>query len=221
MELHENENIPIFAPVELLRATTRNTHIETATRTVEEFFFGEKATFARHAFDFINARFFHGQLPWALILWGLTPHGHCLGLTWSNLSKPPLITLHPSMLGGTEKLNPWGVSHHLLGKCYAYDTLLHECMHVSVNYLLGGSGDGESSHNCPAWIAELNRIAPMLGFHDVQAEMTKPGRVKGETKVKRLTTGNIPLKVVSRFPRSLREHYQDFSFYEKRVLPWE
>lgn len=37
-----------------------------------------------------------------------------------------------------------------LGWRYALDTLLHECMHVSVAYRLGGS-TGPTSHNCDAW----------------------------------------------------------------------
>jgi hypothetical protein len=221
MDLQDNVNVPLFSPVDLLHPTTRNTHIETATRYVEEHFFSEKAKFARHAFDYINERFFHGQLPWTLILWGLTAHGKCLGQTVSNLRKPPVITLHPSLLGGTEKTNPWQVHPRHLGQCYAFDVVLHECMHVSVEYLLGGQQGGESSHNCPAWIAELNRIAPMLGFPEVKAEMTKPARVKGEAKVKRITKGNIPLDVISRFPYALRQHYRDLSFYEHCVLPWD
>jgi hypothetical protein len=223
MDLHENGHIPIFSPVEVLRPTTRNTHIETATRYVEEHFFGDKATFARQAFDYINDRFFHGQLPWTLIIWGLTAHGHCLGQTHADLNAPPLITLHPSLLGGKEKVNPWGIPSRLLGHCYAFDVVLHECMHVSVLYLLGGQRGGDSSHNCPAWVAEVNRIAPMLGFPDVKAEMTKVARVKeaSGSAIQRVNKGNIELKEFARFPHGVRSHYQDFSFYEKRILPWE
>jgi hypothetical protein len=205
----------------LLLRIARNSELETATRLVEQHFYGELAVFARRAFDDINLRFFGGRLPWTLILWGLTAHGHCLGVTYSNVQKPPIITLHPSLLGGREKESPWGIPARYLGQCYAYEVLLHECMHVSVHYLLGGEGNGESSHNNPAWVAEVNRIAPLLGLTGVNAAITKPMRIKGEAKVKRGTLGNVPLDLLSRFPHSLRVARGECGFYERGILPWQ
>lgn len=207
---------------ELLRGAASNTStLEAATREVEAHFYGKKAVFARRAFEDINARFFGGRLPWSLILWGLTPHGGCVGYTVANVSKPPIILLHPSILGGTEKANPWGIPARYLGRCYAYDVLLHECMHVAVSYLLGGGADGETSHNNPTWVAEVNRIAPLLGFTDVEAAITKPMRIKGQAKVRRGTLGNVSLDALSCFPYGLRQLRGDCSFYERGMLPWE
>jgi len=101
--------------------------------------YGGLGVFAYQAFEYINATFFDDRLPWPLILWQITAHGKCLGFTKSRPEKSPVIALHPSLLGGTEKENPWNIDPELLGQCCAYETLLHECIHVSVNYLLGGS----------------------------------------------------------------------------------
>jgi hypothetical protein len=59
-------------------------------------------------FAAIHAQYFADALPWPLILWGLTPHGHCLAFTRAGQATPPMILLHPSLLGGTEKDDPWG-----------------------------------------------------------------------------------------------------------------
>jgi hypothetical protein len=210
--------------------TEQPANLEEATRLTERHFFGAKGVFARQAFDYINATFFDGRLPWTLILWAITPHGGCLGSTRSreHSNEPPIVTLHPSLLGGSESANPWGVSSDLLGVCYAFDVLLHECIHVSVHYLLGGA-QGPTSHNNPQWIAEVNRIAPLLGLK-VQAERSKVKRipVEGEptkhgkqpTTVKRVSEGNIPFKAVSTFPHGVRWYLGCMDFYEHNVLPF-
>jgi hypothetical protein len=187
-----------------------------ACKRIAGFYWARKGLWAYEAFEFINATYFDGKLPWPFIQWGLTPHGHCLGFTQSS-DDPPVITLHPSVLGGTEKEDPWSVPPPWLGACYAFDVLLHETMHVSVAYLLGGWRDkGHTSHNNTAWIAEVNRLAPLLGLHGVQAAMKKPKRLpipglttktgKPATKVVRVTDGNVPHGAVATFPYGVRMH---------------
>ena len=133
------------------------------------------------------------------------------------------------MFGFRELQNPWGIDTAWLGRRLVFDALLHETMHASVHYRLGG-WEGESSHNNPQWIAEVNRIAPLLGFKDAFAGMQKPKRVpipgektktgKPKTKVKKVTDGNIPFNTVASFPLGLRRHFKKANqFYTRGRLP--
>jgi hypothetical protein len=206
------------------------TGLEAATRLVERHFYGKKGAFARQSFDYINAQFFDNRLPWTLIIWTLTAHGHCLAFTSSGQTTEPIIGLHPSLLGGTESDSPWGFPPELLGYCFAYDSMVHECIHVSVEYLLGGA-HGPSSHNCPEWISEVNRIAPLLGFTGIEAGMSKTKRVavdgtptrrgKQPSKVVRVDEGNVPFALaVAGFPRGLRYYLKQLDFYKRNILPF-
>jgi hypothetical protein len=164
---------------------------------------GPKGEWAYDAFEVINAKYFGGGLPYPKIQWALTAHGRCLGFTRSS-SRPPVITLHPSLFAGTEKDDPWRIDPGWLGPTYAFDILTHELIHVSVEYLIG-RGKGTTSHNCEGWIGEVNRLIPLLGFDGVEAGKSTTARVDG--KVKRITTGNVPFEpAVSTFPYGLRRH---------------
>jgi hypothetical protein len=188
-----------------------------ATLLVAEHYHGPRGLLGYGLFEAVNAHLFASALPWPWVTWALAPHGQCLGLT--NSSRQPIITLHPSVLGGTEKRAPWGMQPAWLGVLYALDVMIHECMHVAVNYLRGGCQGGESSHNNPAWIAEVNRIAVLLGFADVQAGMSSPKRA-GKT-LKRHTMGNIPFKVAATFPHALRaERGEADAYYRAKVFPF-
>jgi hypothetical protein len=182
---------------------TRNNVLQDATRLIAETYHGACGTWAYDTFDEINRSYFQNALPWPLITWALTAHGHCLGLTQSDLV--PVITLHPSLLGGTEQKNPWGVPAGWLGYRYARDVLLHECIHVSVAYLLGGRM-GPTSHNCSNWIAEVNRLAPLLKL-PVTAARSKSVRVRdgnGMSHVKRQSASTVPFKAITTFPYGVR-----------------
>ena len=210
---------------------TNHSEIEAACKLLAEHYYGKPGTLAYEAFDHINATFFDGNLPAPNIQWLLTPYGRCLGLTGFMVSEnvPPIVVLHPTMLGGGPSKDPWGIDRKYLGSYYAYETLLHECMHISVRYLLGGY-TGESSHNSPQWISEVNRIAPMIGLNGIQAAMSKPKRVAAEsgftktgkpaTTVKRVCDGNVPFESVARFPHGVRQFLNDLSIYEQNALPF-
>jgi hypothetical protein len=187
---------------------------------------------AYRAFDAVNTTFFEGELPRPLIQWALTPHGHCLGQT--ALADPPIITLHPSIMdtqtSGPGDRGPWNVDRRWLGPIFAFDVLLHESIHVAQRVLYGPEGKGETSHNCPSWVAEVNRLAPLLGLHDVHVGRNRPkrvpipgqftGRGKPQTKVQRVEEGNIPLKAYSRFPHGVREFLGTAdAYYRARTLP--
>jgi hypothetical protein len=199
---------------------------------VAEQVYGRKGVWAYDSFVFINDEYFAGRLPWAHILWGLTAHGGCIAWasTVRDKSRPPIITLHPSLLQGTEKEQPWNIPADCLGASLAFDTLLHECIHVHIEYNLGGH-DGRSSHDCKRWIRQANRIAPLLGFRDIRFGITKtvrvpdysaPKTVRGKvaTRVVRRTTGNVPHRVAAGFPQSLRSFLgKAGGYYRKNSLP--
>jgi hypothetical protein len=198
-----------------------------ALRQVAAYFDGERGIWAYEVFDAINGEYFDGQLPTPNIRWSLTPHGGCLALTRAR--NRPIVNLHPSLLGGTESPNPWGISPAWLGVCYAFDVLLHESIHISQHCLHGG-GTGTTSHNNTAWIAEVNRIAPLLGLHGPTAGLSKLKRVpipgeftstgKPKTKVARVSEGNVPHCAVAGFPLGFRTVLGSAdSFYRAKVLP--
>ena len=198
-----------------------------ACKLMARHFYGSKGVFAYEAYDHINAAFFGGALPFAMIQWAITAHGGCLGQTSS--SKLPIITMHPSLLRGSEKADPWGMSPAILGVRLVYDVLLHECIHVAVNYIHGGA-TGPTSHNSPEWIGEVNRILPMLDIQgviagksttkrfEIEGSTTKTG--KAATRVERVTVGNVPFKAVAAFPYGVRTHLGMNEYYKAKGLPF-
>ena len=190
--------------------------IEDACRAVAGHYYGERGLWTYRAFHWINRTLFAYELPCPLILIGLTAHGSCLGWNASPVfhGKPPTIMLHPSLWGGTEKADPWGFPPDLFGERFALDTLIHECIHVSVNYRLGGQ-TGETSHNNPEWVAEVNRIAPLIGLDGIDGGMSKV--IREGKKTKRVSQGNVPFDpAVSKFPRGLRLHWGQSDYYRDR-----
>ncbi len=210
---------------------THSNEIEAACKLLARHYYGKRGVLAYESFDHINSTFFGGQLPTPNIQWLLTPYGHCLGLTGikESLSVPPSVVLHTALLGDGAANNPWGIDQRCLGVRYAYEVLLHECIHISVHYLLGGY-TGPTSHNSPEWIDEVNRIAPMIGLGDVVVAMSKSKRVpvdgeysktgKPATTVQRVTGGNVPFKAVATFPHGVRDFLHDMSIYEENALPF-
>lgn len=193
--------------------------VSTACRQISEAIDGERGRFAYQGFDWINSTLFSGNLPTPMILWGLTPHAHSLAFTRIG-DDIPLIMLHPSLLGGTEKTSPWGMKPKWLGPAFALDALIHESIHLSVYNRYGGYS-GSTSHNSIEWINEVNRIAPILGFETFTAGENKLQRVpiegeygpsgKPKTKPKRVSQTTlsgeaVPFELVASFPHSLRIH---------------
>jgi len=217
----------------LLSATCNRTEFAEAARLVARECFGWKGVFIYQAFDYVNRTFFEEALPCPLILWQITPHGKCLGFTESTVDQAPVIRLHPSTLGGTETLNPWGIPAKCLGLRYAVDVLLHECIHVAASCLLGYvNGIGQSSHNNPIWVGEVNRIAKLLGFTGIEAEGTTVKRIpidgeltkrgKQPTKSARVAAGNVPYaQCVASFPHGLRRYLGQEDYYLSRSVPFD
>ncbi len=209
--------------------TTQNTKVEEACKLVAATFYGRRGLWLYQVFEVLNREFFADELPYPLITLTLTAHGRCLGWSASNDDRPPQIAIHQSNFGGTERKDPWNIPGAWLGERFAFDVLVHECMHLSVNYRLGGHS-GPTSHNSSEWVAEVNRLAPLLGFKNIEAGLSKTRRVQVEgektkrgkrpTKVERYTAGNIPFEAVSMFPQALRVHQSTAEgFYRRGKLP--
>jgi hypothetical protein len=186
-------------------------HVRELLRLIADHFDGPKGIWAYDAFDVINDYFFDANLPTPKIQWALTAHGRCLALT--SIRAKPIVTLHPSLFGGTESENPWHVPGRWLGALYAFDVLLHEAIHIA-QYILHDGGVGPTSHNNTAWIAEVNRLAPMLGLDGIEAGLSTTKRVKvpGQftpkgrplTRVVRASQGNVPHAAIATFPYGVR-----------------
>ena len=199
------------------------TEVRKASRRVAETFYGPRGLWVVDCYDAINRQLYDNELPPALVTIELTAHGKCLGQTHPNPSRPPIVRLHPSTFGGTELDNPWKVPPEWLGWRYALDVLIHETIHVSVAYLLGGPS-GPTSHNCPKWRSEVERIAPFIGLRGFTASMSKSKRVetgeyneKGKPikKVARVTVGEFPYVATFCFPHAARGAMDTTDYYIK------
>jgi hypothetical protein len=192
-------------------------------RQVAQYYYQHEGVLAYAMFDHINATLFDGALPVPLITWGVTAFGGCLGSTSTSRHAPPTILLHTSVLGThagsrSRKADPWRVATTHLGVRYAYDVLVHECLHVSVHYCLGGA-TGKTSHDNPQWVREVNRLLPVLGFPRLTAGMQRQRRVGG-VRI-RQADGDVPYGAIARFPHALRRHLgQDAAYYSDKRLPW-
>jgi hypothetical protein len=183
---------------------------------------GDRRTlFAYQAFDYVNAHYFGHELPDPLFLWGITEWSGCLGYTQPR--EVQVIMLHPTLLScqgkdveGKPVTRAWGFPVEDLGPAFAFETIVHECIHLAINHRYGGwGGCGESSHNNDHWISEVNRIAPLLGLQltagrntpkrvPVEGPLTKRG--KQPTKVQRVNEGDVPFSAVAAFPQGVRYH---------------
>lgn len=205
--------------------------IQEACRLIAKTYYGPRGTWLYDAFDAINEAFFGKELPTPLISVEITPHGGCLAWCSSADERPPRIAIHPTLFGVREKEDPWRLPEDWLGTRYVFDTLLHEAIHASVHYRLGGwEGLGSSSHNNERWIEEVNRISPMIGLSNVEAgrSVTKRVPIKGEygkrgqpkTRVERVSLGNVPFDCVATFPQGLRQHFGSAArYYTRGRLP--
>lgn len=163
--------------------TLQSVSVRQAYRLIARYVYGPMGTFAYQAFEHINLTYHESRLPEPLILWDITDHGHNLGWCRSRKDGPPIIKLHPSILAGTELETPWGIESEILGACFAYDVLLHETIHVSIEYVHGGwdhlpgCNSLWTSHNNPVWVAEVNRIAEIMDV-PVRVSMKRYKRVE-------------------------------------------
>jgi hypothetical protein len=191
--------------------------------------------FAYAAFDDINATYFEKKLPDTLLVWDLTDYGSCLGWCRSAADGPPIIKIHPAVVSPAWRPPDeliWRMPPAWFGLSLAYDVLLHECCHASVDYLHGGwehlpeQRSYWTVHNNPIFVAECNRIAPELGYAGDAFTMKRPTHVpipgavtkrgRPRTKTVRIQAGHAP--DFERFPHTLPGREQ---LAEILPFPWE
>lgn len=159
-------------------------------------------------FEAINQEFYRGVLPPPLISFEIMPYGVCIGLTNPNSGH---IKLKKSKKGTKQKVDPETIG-----------VLLHETIHYARHYV----GDPEtveksytaSSHNCPYWINEVNRIHKKATGNNLGAALQKIKR-SGKT-TKRVDTGSISLKDASRYPGSMGPDVEKaiFDYLTERIV---
>ena len=201
--------------------------MQRAVRLVAKTYYGDEGLWLCQAFDAINRKLFGGNLPQPLITIEMTKWSRCLGWCKFSEGRPPHIIIHPTLFGSGESniKPPWGLKHEWLGKRLVFDVLLHECIHMAVQYRLGGY-EGPTSHNNEQWIAEVNRICPLIGLKGIEAgrQVAKRVTIKGKsgTLVKKVDEGNVPFNVVAAFPHGIRVHQKTASkFYKRGRLPFK
>ncbi len=75
----------------------------------------------------------------------------------------------------------------------------------SAQYRLGGQ-TGPTSHNCPEWIGEVNRLALSLNL-SITAAMSKTKRLRddqGRSRAMRHSASTVPFSAIARFPYGVR-----------------
>jgi hypothetical protein len=182
---------------------------------IAEAHFGERGRWAYEAVCWANQALFGGELPPTLVQWALTPYGACLGQTHHGYA--PVITLHPSIWGeGTVHarglIEAWDGAPAC--KLYTLDVIIHELMHVKLGKR-APTTVGKSSHDNPAWAAEVERLSPLLGLGRVVAAHTKRKRSEGRMLRVPAKEGALPLRALATWPRRPPEHYTDTG-----ALPW-
>lgn len=171
-------------------------------------YYGVQGEFAYKAYDHINLTYFDNQLPDnTYITWELLAYGRAVGCVSATTftTHGPWMRLHP-VCWKREKRH---------GRAFTYDVVLHEAIHIK-NRIDGYIG--RESHNCQPWVDEVNRLAPLLGFPNIQATRKKSVRVDG-TVVKRCL-GNIKYKELITFPHPLRRKFQP-DFYQEDIVPFD
>jgi hypothetical protein len=196
-----------------------------AVRLIAKNYYGDDGLWLCQTFDAINRKLFGGALPQALITIEMTRWSCCLGWCWLREGRLPHIVIHPTVFGVAESRSklPWGLSRRLMGRRFAFDVLLHECVHISIHHRLGGY-EGPSSHNNEQWINEVNRLCPLIGLRGIEAGRQVPKRVlnneKTGTVVKKVDEGNLPFSAVASFPHGIRIHQGSATrFYRRGRLP--
>ena len=159
----------------------------------------------------INEAYFGRQMTPPGIQFGLTPHGKTHG-KWRGYEQT--IILHRSLLDPSG--NAWG-KRDQLGNRFAWDVLLHEMVHQYIDTVRGISPDdarsnspqngdnvdGGSPHNCPSWVAEINRLSQELDL-DCTAAVVKQRRVDGQVKWSPPEGFDMSIGDVSSWPWSVR-----------------
>jgi hypothetical protein len=160
--------------------------------------FGDFGAWAFDEWKTLNKTFFNGEIVPGEIIWGSTPNDRNLGY---YLVAENLICLHKNLMRPIYPTNPlkWEFRH--FNKKKAGDVLLHEMIHQRIHQT--GGWVGETSHNNERFVAEVNRIAKLLGM-DIKARVIKPGTARSTTS-RPAEPGYLTLGELIHFPYGSRD----------------
>lgn len=189
------------------------TTITRADRAALENLWGDAGAWAADTWTRLNADHFASKLRYHGIVFGLTPHGHHLGHTYTD----GRITLHTSLLDPRGRA--WLIRDRL-GERFAADVLLHEMVHAWL-FQRGYTyepDDPNGAHNNDQWCAEIVRITPALGLPVIKAVPVKPRRVDGAV-VRRPLDDHLDRDAISRWPHTIRPagYYADGVYIGVRI----
>jgi len=160
--------------------------------------------------EIINSILYEGKLPPPLITFENMTYGKALAVCYSDYGhiriKRPSHKIAP-------EINPDTIS-----------TLLHENIHYAKPYLIEDynftvippKGADITSHNCPYWISEINRIHKFIIGEELNANFSKVKRVEGA--VTRVSLGDLERKEVSCYPTKKRDIDLIYKYLTERLL---
>jgi hypothetical protein len=181
------------------------TTITKADRAALENLWENPGTWAADTWTQLNTDHFDGRARYHGIVFGLTPHGGCLGHTSPTTGR---ITLHPALLD-PQSDDPWLLKWRGagLGARFAADVMLHEMVHATLHDRGVTNTHRNPHHNTVEWCDEIMRITPQLGLDPVKAAPVKPRRVRidGESVVVRKELdGHMSRNDIGHWPHTLR-----------------
>lgn len=160
--------------------------------------------------EIINSILYEGKLPPPLITFENMTYGKFLAVCYSDRGhiriKRPSHKIAP-------EINPDTIS-----------TLLHENIHYAKPYLIEDynftvippKGADITSHNCPYWISEINRIHKFIIGEDLNANFSKVKRVEGV--ITRVSLGDLQRQEVSCYPTKKRDKDLIYKYLTERLL---
>jgi hypothetical protein len=167
-------------------------------RHAQETLWGEAGAWSYDTWHELNGGLFGSELEYAGIVWGLTPHGGCLGYC----ERSGRITLHRSVVDPHTD-SPWAWPAERCTDLYARDILAHEMIHALLNARGAERDDRGGHHNAPEWCAEIMRLSPLLLGITINSEPVKPRRLNGKV-VRKARDGFIGRDEVAHWPHAVR-----------------
>lgn len=160
--------------------------------------------------EIINIILYEGKLPPPLITFENMSYGNLLGICYSDYGhiriKRPSHKIAP-------EINPDTIS-----------ILLHENIHYAKPYLIEDydftvippKGADITSHNCPYWISEINRIHKFIIGEELNANFSKMKRVEGVPM--RVNLGDLTRIDVATYPYTNNRKNKIYAYLTERLL---
>jgi len=160
--------------------------------------------------EIINIILYEGKLPPPLITFENMTYGKALAVCYSDYGhiriKRPSHKIAP-------EINPDTIS-----------ILLHENIHYAKPYLIDDydftvippKGADITSHNCPYWISEINRIHKFIIGEELNANFSKMKRVEGVPM--RVNLGDLTRIEVATYPYTNNRKNKIYAYLTERLL---